>query len=461
MVLSGLMFITLFIEIMNPVQVIIISMIISILLCSLFWWIIYKIRLRSINSELIIKEKNLSETKEEYQATLYRIQKINSDLVTAKERAEEADKLKTAFLTNMSHEIRTPMNAIVGMASFLTEPGLSKEEAEDYVEIINSSCKQLLTVINDIVDISKIEAGQVQIVSEQVNINKLMRELYVIYNKQIDLDNISLSYSCELPDDLAVSWTDESRLKQILFNLLSNAFKFTEKGKVEFGYTIKEEFLEFFVKDSGTGISAENIESIFDRFWQAGKPNSRQIGGIGLGLSISKELVEKMGGSLRAASRPGEGSAFYFTIPYMPYDQTIDSHEEVIRDDSAKNWENKTILIVEDNQQSFTYINKILKDTNIKILHAWNGVEAQELLKIHPEISIVLMDFKMPVMDGYEATRLIKKSRPELPVIAQTAYAFDDDRAKIINAGCVDFFSKPFNKEILLEVVDKYLEQKK
>jgi signal transduction histidine kinase/CheY-like chemotaxis protein len=461
MVLSGLMFITSFIEIMNPVQVIIISMIISILLCSLFWWIIYKIRLRSINSELIIKEKNLSETKEEYQATLYRIQKINSDLVTAKERAEEADKLKTAFLTNMSHEIRTPMNAIVGMASFLTEPGLSKEEAEDYVEIINSSCKQLLTVINDIVDISKIEAGQVQIVSEQVNINKLMRELYVIYNKQIDLDNISLSYSCELPDGLAVSWTDESRLKQILFNLLSNAFKFTEKGKVEFGYTIKEEFLEFFVKDSGTGISAENIESIFDRFWQAGKPNSRQIGGIGLGLSISKELVEKMGGSLRAASRPGEGSAFYFTIPYMPYDQTIDSHEEVIRDDSAKNWENKTILIVEDNQQSFTYINKILKDTNIKILHAWNGVEAQELLKIHPEISIVLMDFKMPVMDGYEATRLIKRSRPELPVIAQTAYAFDDDRAKIINAGCVDFFSKPFNKEILLEVVDQYLEQKK
>jgi signal transduction histidine kinase/CheY-like chemotaxis protein len=440
--------------------VIVLSGLVIILLCSLLWWCIYKIHLKKLYSELSLKEKILSDTKEEYQATLNRIQKINSDLVEAKEKAEEADKLKTAFLANMSHEIRTPMNAIIGLSSFLTEPGLSKEKTEDFVEIINSSSQQLLTIIDDIVDISKIEAGQVSIVSESVNINKLLKEIYVIYLKPAESKKIGLSFSCEQPDDLIQTMTDKNRVKQVFCNLLNNAIKFTGEGEIEFGYTIKEKFVEFYVKDNGIGIASENRSFIFDRFRQVGTLDSRMYGGIGLGLSISKGLVEKMGGTIWVNSELGKGSTFYFTIPYIEGNNTAGIPYKSIKSPAYTNWENKTILIVEDDMNNYTYIEKILLLTNIKILHAWNGMEAIELLKNHSEISLVLMDFKMPVLDGYEATRLIKEFRPELPIIAQTAYAFSNDKTKAFDAGCNDYLSKPFQKDIIIEAIGKYLEKK-
>ncbi len=360
-------------------SVIVLSGLVIILLCSLLWWGIYKIRLKKVYSELSLKEKIITETKEEYQATLNRIQKINSDLVEAKEKAEESDKLKTAFLANMSHEIRTPMNAIIGLSSFLTEPGLSKEKTEDFVEIINSSSQQLLTIIDDIVDISKIEAGQVTIVSEFVNINKLLKEIYVMYRNPAESKKIGLSFSCEQPDDLIQTMTDRNRVKQVFCNLLNNAIKFTVEGEIEFGYMLKEKFVEFYVKDNGIGIALENRSLIFDRFRQVKTLDSRMYGGIGLGLSISKGLVEKMGGTIWVNSELGKGSTFYFTIPYIEDNNTAGIPYKSIKSPTYTNWENKTILIVEDDMNNYTYIEKILLLTNIKILHAWKSINTREI----------------------------------------------------------------------------------
>ena len=254
---------------------------------------------------------------EQLKRTLESIKKMNAELLIAKSKAEESDKLKSAFLANMSHEIRTPLNGIMGFSSLLKDPDLSKEKTERFLHIIDSSGKQLLNIINDILDISKIEAGQIYITFNDVNINEIVEELHQQFTKEAELKNLSMVLNPDHLDKIIVTRTDENRLRQIFCNLLSNAIKFTTNGKIEFGLTIKENFIEFYVRDSGIGIAPGDISIIFEPFRKVASTITQLYGGTGLGLAISKALVEKMGGTITLLSNPGEGSKFVFTIPYL------------------------------------------------------------------------------------------------------------------------------------------------
>jgi PAS domain S-box-containing protein len=418
---------------------------------------------------LIESEQNLKQQNQEYQAlneeyqtlneeleeTVRQVQQINTELVISKNKAEEADKLKSAFLANMSHEIRTPLNAILGFASLLKTPNLSTEKTESFVDIIDSSGQQLLAIINDILDISKIEAGQISISIANVNITDVLNELYHQFEKQAEQKKIRLELRNDFRNRKLEVSTDEIRLRQILNNLLSNAIKFTHEGSVEFGVRIIENFMEFYVKDTGIGIPDVDQKMIFEPFRQVENNNSRTYGGNGLGLSISKALVEKLGGSMSLTSKIDKGSAFAFTIPYVNAKDTMrESHQE----NSENHWDNQIILIAEDECYNFLFLEELLQPTGVKILHARDGKEAVELVRRNPKISLVLMDIKMPVMDGYTATRIIKELKPRLPVIAQTAYAMSEDREKTRKAGFDNFISKPIVQDNFIKVLSDYME---
>jgi PAS domain S-box-containing protein len=408
-------------------------------------------RFISLNKEyLTLNEKLIN--------SLKHVQQINTELIAAKVKADESDMLKTAFLANMSHEIRTPMNAILGFSSFLLEPDLSKEKISDFVRIINASSQQLMSVISDIIDISKIEAGMININMETVSVNNLMSEIYTTYREVVELKNLCLYYSSGTSDDIVQVNSDGNRIKQVLCNLLNNAIKFTQAGKIEFGFNIKTDFIEFYVTDTGMGIAPADQTLIFERFRQIAKSDSQIYNGNGLGLSISKSLVEKMGGTLTVDSALGLGSTFVFTIPYQKGQQnSVSGSVLTVPQVAVKRWKEKTILIVEDERINHYYLEEALSNSMVKILHAWDGREAVELVKRHPEISMVLMDIKMPVMNGFEATKLIKLMRPELPIVAQTAYSLEQDRAEILQSGFDHYLSKPISKEMLIETIASYL----
>jgi len=410
------------------------------------------------------KEKKLTEQNKAYMAlneqlleTNRRMQIINNELLLAKNKAEESDRLKTAFLANMSHEIRTPMNAIVGFADLLLKPGITYDKIEKYSKIININSHQLLSLINDIIDISKIESGQIQIYKKKTNINDILDELYNIFQPMAYNKNLILKiHKSLLPHDAFII-TDETKFKQIFINLLNNALKFTSSGEINFGYTKKDDFIVFYVSDTGIGISPENYEIIFERFRQVDGSNTRKYGGAGLGLSISKALVELLGGKIWLESEENIGTTFYFTLPYRLESTDKSKTEDQKIDISDIDWKNKTILIVDDEEYNYFYLTEILKSTHASLLHANNGKVAIEICQNNPSINIVLMDIKMPIIDGYTATKEIKKFRPDLPIIAQTAYGMSDDRDKALNAGCDDYISKPLLKEKLIIIINKYI----
>ncbi len=381
---------------------------------------------------------------------------MNSELMFAKNKAEESDRLKSAFLANMSHEIRTPLNAIMGFSGLLKDVYQTSEKTDEYVEIIESSGQQLLTIIDDILEISRIEAGQISISPATININKVMRETYQVYSRQANLKNLKLLLLDDYRNDF-YTITDENRLKQILSNLLNNAIKFTPQGKVQFGYKIEEDDIRFYVIDTGIGLSREDVDIIFKSFRQVESGSTRSYGGNGLGLSISRALVEKLGGTMSVESERLKGSSFSFTIPYIRCadpSQIIENTMEVVKNNQ---WNHHTILVAEDEIFNYSYIEEILNQTNVRILHAWDGKEAVELVRRHPEISLVLMDIKMPKMDGYTATKMIKKLRPGLPVIAQTAYAMSENRENAFKAGFDHYISKPVSHNFFMKILGYYL----
>lgn len=406
--------------------------------------------INKLNNEYVILNEELT-------TSLSHIQNMNEELIHSKIKAEESDKLKTAFLANMSHEIRTPMNAIMGFSEFLIQPGITKEKLADYANIINKSGHQLLSVISDIIEISKIEAGQISIEFELVNINSLMNEIFEIYKRIVELKKLNLNCLYDHSADSIEVNTDGNRIKQIFCNLLNNALKFTRQGKIEFGYTVKENYIEFYVTDTGIGISPENHDLIFQRFRQVEVTDKQIYGGNGLGLSISKALVEKLGGKISIFSELKKGSTFVFTIPNEIVVEKKVSAEVEPNSPESVNWSDRTLLIVEDEINNHTYLEELLNITKAKIIHAWDGREAVEKVRTHPEISLVLMDVKLPVMNGYEATKVIKQLKPNLPVIAQTAYALSHDKRQAIEAGCNDYLSKPINKIQFIKVLNRYL----
>lgn len=415
--------------------------------------------------EISKRKKNEEEIKnysEKLAIQNVKLKLINDELKAAKEKAEESDKLKSAFLANMSHEIRTPMNAILGFATLIRNRVLTEEKRRDYIDLINSNCRQLLHIITDIIDISKIEAGQIAIFNKNFPLNKLMNDLYLNYKNQVELVKKPIRFVLNngLKNEDSAIFTDKVRVEQILANLLSNAIKFTEKGTIEFGYKIdRKRDIIFYVKDTGIGISESEVKVIFDRFRQVSSSYSKIYGGTGLGLSISKGLVEKLGGKIWVQSELKKGSTFYFSIPYKP-GILLEKPAEI---DYTKtyNWEGKTLLIAEDEEANYNLLATILDPTNAKIIWVKTGKEVVDRCKHDPSIDLVLMDMKMPEMNGFESTKQIKILRNELPVIAQTAYAMSTDEENCLRAGCDDYISKPLRIDNLLSKIDKHLRGKK
>jgi len=387
--------------------------------------------------------------------------KAVQDLTAALKKAEENDRLKTAFLNNISHEIRTPMNAIIGFAGFLNEPGLDQSERQEYTDIICKASKQLLSIIDDIINISTVEAGQEVYRPKETNINSMLRTLLRQFRVKLPKNDVQFNLSAPLPEEYSNIITDETKLLQIITNLLNNAYKFTSHGHISFGYNLNSDNLEFYVKDTGIGIDESLHQAIFDRFRQANSSISRDYGGTGLGLSISKAYVELLGGRIWLDSKPGEGTSFYFSIPYNPVNAEHTLKSAIPEQETTESFSRLKILIAEDEKFNYLLLKEIFKGMNATIIWTVNGMEAVNVCKTTPDIDLVLMDMKMPVMDGFEATIQLKKLFPDLPVIAQSAYASEKDRIKILECGCDDLITKPFDVKLLKSTFIKYFESKK
>jgi signal transduction histidine kinase/CheY-like chemotaxis protein len=379
-------------------------------------------------------------------------------LRNAEQKAKESDRLKTAFLQNISHEIRTPMNGIIGFADLLNEGNLTEQQKKEYLEIITQSSNQLLNIVNEVLDISMIETGNTSVNLMIVHLNNLLEEIYSTYRPFIKQE-IFFSISKGLPDHQSYILTDKVKIKQVLTNLLDNAKKFTNSGHIKFGYHLVRNELEFFVEDTGIGISEDLHDEIFSRFHKSSFDNSRIYEGVGLGLAICKGYIELLKGKMWLKSESFTGSTFYFTIPYLNTEQN-EKETDTARGNSNK-FNDLVVLIAEDDESNYLYISNILKDAQIDFYYAKNGKEAVEICKNNKDVLIVLMDLKMPLMNGYEAAKLIKESRPGTYLIAQTAYAMVDEREKALSAGFDDYLAKPFRRDELLSLIkNHYLSEK-
>lgn len=383
------------------------------------------------------------------------IKKAEDELMKAKVKAEESDNLKTAFIANISHEIRTPMNGILGFAELLKNPKINQNRRKQYVDVIEQSGNRMLNIINDLIDISRIETGQVEIMEENIPVGPVLENLYIFFKPEAQKRKLDLSYSSDLKKNEEIIRTDRTKLTQVLTNLVSNALKFTSEGSIEFGCSRqKDEFL-FFVKDTGKGIHRDSREIIFERFRQTDLTPANAAEGSGLGLAISKAFIEMLGGRIWVESELAKGSVFYFTLPgKKAVSETV--KEDPVSQVSLNITGKLTILVVEDDEISYLYLEEILSGENTSILRAYNGRHAIEIFETHPEIGLVLMDLKLPVLNGFDATQRMKEIRPAVPIIAQSAYVAPGDKEKAFKSSCDDYIEKPVRINELFALIEKY-----
>jgi signal transduction histidine kinase len=391
-----------------------------------------------------------------------RQEKARRDLIKARDKADESERFKNVLLSNISHEIRTPMNSIIGFSELLRIGNLASEKRLEYVKTIKNQGIQLLKMIDDMVELTRMESGKITIRKSPCNIDLLINEILTVFNRHKIIENkehieIRAVYP---PHRGTVIYTDPGRLQQLISNLIHNSIKFTEKGWIEIGYkTISEQRIEFYVRDTGIGLSRELQKRIFGRFPEdetfSGKSESS-----GLGLTISKNLIRLLGGKMWVESEVGMGSTFFFTLPFeeVPdtYHRMAPEEEFVI---PSYTWKDKVILVVEDDEVNFKFLEAVLQDTAATILHARNGFQAVELCKSISKIDLVLMDIKMPEMDGFQATRLIREFNKKVPIIAQTAYVMENEWDRCFEVGCNDQITKPIEIKEFFEKVDRFLKE--
>jgi len=372
--------------------------------------------------------------------------KMEQDLISAKEKAEESDKLKSAFVANISHEIRTPLNAIVGFSRIIAETDNS-DERQSYFSIVDENNSRLLGLINEILDISKIESGIVEFDYEPMSIYALCQDIFQTNSLKCAKDTQLIFEDC---DQNLLIQSDKGRLAQVFNNLIGNAIKYTKQGCISIGYLEKPKQIEFYVKDSGDGIDNEKIDRVFDRFIKADSYSQ----GTGLGLSICKSIIEKMGGTISVTSTKNEGSCFTFTLPASCIVKHSDKNSDHTGDENNTK-KNGLILVAEDTDSNFILLDAMIGN-EFTLKRARNGLEAVNMFEeLHPDI--ILMDIKMPIMNGLDATKIIRTLSTEVPIIALSAFAFEEDRDKSFEMGCNDFLSKPFKKRVLVDIISKYL----
>ncbi len=384
-----------------------------------------------------------------------RLKKVQEELEAAKRVAEVAGEQKTAFLANMSHEIRTPLNAIVGFAGLLANA--SESERNSYVEIIKGNTNMLLQLVNDILDMSKIEAGTLEFIYSDTDVNQIMRELEGIFRLRLEEADSSVRIVFEPCLPVCFIHTEKNRVSQVLSNFLSNAFKYTKEGSITLGYKVREDDIYFYVQDTGAGIPAGKVDKVFERFMKLDAKKQ----GTGLGLSISRTIIKKLGGEIGVFSEYGKGSTFWFTLPVKPFDflplqqrtedvsETVEFNETEYDAGAVR----RTILIAEDMDDNYL-LYKIYLEKHYDLIRATNGEEAvSKYLECNPDI--ILMDIGMPVVDGYQATDAIRQLSSDIPIVAVTAFAYDEDRRKVMSRGFNGYLSKPLNKDELLKMLHK------
>ncbi|KAF0129025.1 MAG: PAS domain-containing protein [Bacteroidetes bacterium] len=430
-------------------------------LLRIFSELLTNLKIRQRTDSLLIQNKEILQKQNEQLLTLNNLLRQqneeiiakNTELDIQKEKAMASDRLKTAFLNNVSHEVRTPLNGIIGFAQFLTDDSLSVEDKTEFVAAMNTSVSRLTDTINDIMDVSLLMSENMIVHPEMVDIKALMQDIYRKHEFEAKSKNLKLEMFVEEDSKHSTIKSDMGMLQKITAELVGNAIKYTQKGYVRFGYGIKKNELIIRVEDSGIGISKEAKNKIFEPFMQEDNSSTRKYEGSGLGLTIVKGLTELLRGQIELQSGQNEGTVITIKLPSM--DQT--SKETIVRE-TIKNEKAPTILIAEDEVLNVLYVKRILKNSGYNLLYAQNGEEAVQLVKDNPDINLVLMDIKMPIMDGLEATRIIRKSNEHLPIIAVTAYAANDDRHACIAAGCSDYISKPFTADDLKELIKKQYE---
>ena len=384
-----------------------------------------------------------------------RVKKVQEELEAARRVAEVAGEQKTAFLANMSHEIRTPLNAIVGFAGLLSNA--SESERNSYVEIIKGNTNMLLQLVNDILDMSKIEAGTLEFIYSDTDVNQIMRELEGIFRLRLEEADSPVRIVFEPCLPVCFIHTEKNRVSQVLSNFLSNAFKYTKEGSITLGYKVREDDIYFYVQDTGAGIPAGKVDKVFERFMKLDAKKQ----GTGLGLSISRTIIKKLGGEIGVFSEYGKGSTFWFTLPVKPFDflplqqrtedvsETVEFNETEYDAGAVR----RTILIAEDMDDNYL-LYKIYLEKHYDLIRATNGEEAvSKYLECNPDI--ILMDIGMPVVDGYQATDAIRQLSSDIPIVAVTAFAYDEDRRKVMSRGFNGYLSKPLNKDELLKMLHK------